>query len=142
MSYSLVIKSGLLAFLPVVVTLGVWIWLKAEKLIAPSDLLRSGFFFPSTAGEAIRSGFVIWFGISLAACLVCGAIYYLVTQKWHWQALYFAFLLSGLAVLGSLLAFFLDVHWMRVSTGETLIVGIGFGVLIPWFAQRQLRDYT
>jgi hypothetical protein len=142
MRYSLVIKSGLLAFIPVIVTLGVWILLQAEKLITPAETLRSGFFVPSTAGEAIRSGFVIWFGLSLAVSFVCGAIYYLVTQKWHWQALYFAFLLSGLAVLGSLLAFFFGVHWMRVSTGEMLIVGIGFGVFIPWFAQRQLRDYT
>lgn len=142
MTYSRALKSSFLALIPVLVALAIWILLRANSLVQLSQDLDPGFFVPTTMGEAIRSGYIIWFVVSFLLSFVCAYIYYLVTNKWHWKALYYAILLTGVAVIISLLAFMSGMKFAVEATGEMMIVAIGFGVFIPWFAQKNLRNYS
>jgi hypothetical protein len=141
MSYVRVIKSSLLALIPVVLTLAVWIMFRGDQLAALFQNLRLLFFMPVSTIQAILGGWLVWFSIALVFSFIGGYFYYWVTQKWHWPAIYYALALSGLGVLISLLIYFLQSPLAAESAGELLIVAIGFGVFIPWFAQQNLRQY-
>lgn len=142
MSYGRVIKSGLLAWLPVVFTLVIWIIFQAENLMQVYPLGPLGRWVPTTNFEAALVWTVIWLVISLGLSFIFGGIYYFVIQKWHWKVLYFAILLPALAAIISLLAYMIDLKLMVQASGELLIVAVGFGVFIPWFDQQNLRDYS
>jgi hypothetical protein len=142
MPYTSVIKSSLLALIPVLAVLAVWILYRAENLVRLSFYLEPGFFVPANSGQAIRNGYLIWFVVSFLVSFICGYLYYLVTQKWHWKALYYAIFITAVAVTISLLAFISGLKLAVEATGEILIMAIGFGVFIPWFAQQNLRNYS
>ena len=142
MRYGRVIKSGLLAWLPVVFTLVIWIIFRAGNLIQVFPLGLLGRWIPNTNFEAALVWTIIWLVISLGLSFIFGGIYYAVIQKWHWKVLYFAILLPVFAAMISLLAYMTNLKLMVQATGELLIVAIGFGVFIPWFDQQNLRDYS
>jgi len=142
LSYSSVIRSSLLALLPVIAALALWILLRADNLAQLYQGVEDSFFRPDTAGEAFRKGLVIWFITALACSFIFGCLYSWVTRKWHWQALYYAFLASALGIAVSLTAYVLKIELAMQSTGELIIIAIGFGVFIPWFAQKSLRAYS
>ena len=140
MKYSGIVKSGFLALIPVLAALALWILFRADSLVRLSRDLNPGFFVPTTSGEAVRSGYVIWFVVALAVSFICGYIYFVVTQKWHWKALYYAIFLTGVALIISLLAFISGMKFAVEATGEMLIVAVGFGILIPWFARKNAAN--
>jgi hypothetical protein len=142
MAYSRVIKSSLLALIPVLVALAIWIIFRGEKLEQLSRDLNLEVMVPNNNFEAIRIWSLIWIVISVVLSFLCGGIYFWLTQKWHWKALYYAIFVTGVAVLISILAYAAGIIVLRAASGEILIAAIGFGVFIPWFAQRNLRDYS
>jgi ABC-type sugar transport system permease subunit len=142
MSYGRVVKSGLLACLPVVFTLVVWIIFRSGNLLQLYPIGLLGGWIPSTNFEAALVWTIIWLMISIGLSFIFGGIYYTLIRKWHWKVLYFAILLPVMAASISLMAYMINLKSMVGATGELLIVAIGFGVFIPWFEQQNLRDYS
>ncbi len=142
MRYRSVIKSGLLAWMPVLITLAVWIVFRGNNLVQLYQEMVPGFWVPINPLKAAGSWFMVWLVISLALSFFYGAIYFWSTQKCHWKVLYFAILLTAAAAAVSGLAYLTGIRLVAEAAGETLISAIGFGVLIPWFAQQNLRNYS
>ncbi len=142
MKYIRVIKSTLLAWLPVAVTLAIWLFFRADSLLEITEALLPGFFVPSSTWSVLWRTYVIWLIISVLTSFVCGLLYYLLTQKRHWKALWYAVFQSLLAVLLCLVAWLFDFKPVYLYTGEIMIMAIGFGVFIPWFDQKSLRQYS
>jgi hypothetical protein len=136
MNYIKVIKSGLLALIPVSIALAIWILLRADSLVNLSKELPAGFFVPTTSGEAIRSGVVIWFAVAFIASFICEGIYWLITRKWHKNAIVYALILVAVAMLISLIAFISGKSYALEASGEILIVAFGFATILPWIAQH------
>ena len=136
MSYAKVIKSGLLAFIPVLIALVIWIFLRADSMVNISKELAPSFFVPTTAWEAIRSGFVIWFAVAFVASFFCEGIYWLIIRKWQKNAIVYALILVAVALLISLVAFISGKSYALEASGEILIVAFGFATILPWIAQH------
>jgi hypothetical protein len=128
--------SGLVAEGAVAAGLAFWIWLRADSLVRESEGLAPGFLVPETAGEAVRTGYLIWSIVSV----VCGllvVVFYAFLSRWGRRGRFlFGGLVAGAAVLVSVMAFVSKMPFAVEATGEVLIVALAFGLLMPWVLSR------
>jgi hypothetical protein len=131
-----VLKSGLVAFIPVAAALAVWIFLRSDNLAKLSEGMEPGFLVPETPGDALRIGLTIWLPTSLILSLVSSLFYYFSVSKWRWRPWQYAAVPVGLAVLISIAAFAAGMPFAVEATGETMIIALGYGILIPWLSRK------
>jgi hypothetical protein len=136
--FSDIVKSAMLAEIPVMFALALWIWFRAADLVRLSKDLPAGFLVPRTVGEAVRNGCIIWLVVSLTACFAASGIYQLLICRLNWRPIYFTVLLVGVALAVSVFAFVSGMVFAVEATGELLIVALGFGLFIPWLSDKKL----
>jgi hypothetical protein len=139
MSLTRVIKRVLPVIVLVVAALAVWILIRSSALVRLSAGMDPGFFVPESRYDAIETGLIIWTPIAIVLGFVSAVTYWFAVTRWHWRLWHFALIPLGLAVLVSAAAFAQDMAFKVEAAGEVMIIGLGYGVLMPLLARRRER---
>ncbi|HSW58559.1 MAG TPA: hypothetical protein VLH15_09165 [Dehalococcoidales bacterium] len=140
-TFSRVLKSGLLAWILIVIVIGIWISFRTRIIEQYYRDLSSSWLSDAHIIQIVLLWFLAWFLISLALSLVCSGFFYWWIQKHHWKALHFALVLCVLGTSLCLAAFLADNKILTLAAGEIMIITIGYACFLPWLAQKELREY-
>ncbi len=130
-------KVVLASYAPVIASILLMIVVRSHDLAreAVEGGLSPGFFVPLTATQAITSGFTIWIPGALGVGILAYALHWELRERLHFGRWSFLAITTILGVLmaGGLIAS--GNSFAPEGAFEMLACGVGYGILVPYFAQ-------
>jgi hypothetical protein len=132
------------SYVPVVVSIYVMILFRGQDL-ANETLnagLEPGFFNPTTATEAVYSGFIIWTLGALLVGILALSLFEVLRRYARIDRTRYIAITTVLAILMSVGLYVNKVPFAPEGAFEMFACGIGFGIMIPYFSGREASVTT
>jgi hypothetical protein len=133
------LKVMVLSYIPVIITILVMIVIRADDLARENNEagLGQSFFNPTTPEQAIVAGFIIWILGAFFVALLAVALYGVLRSKAKMPPYLFPFITIPLSILLAVNLFVTDNPFAVEGAFEMLTCGIGYGLLVPLFYERE-----
>lgn len=134
-----IVKIILTAYVPTAIAILVMIVVRAHNLANESITAgdEPGFFVPTTASEAVISGFIIWIPGALFVGVLAFALYAAMTRYLGINAWTYFVITLAFATLLSAGLYLNKVAYAPEGTFEMYACGVGYGFLIPFLSSRK-----
>lgn len=136
---SRLLRVMVFSYVPVIVTILIMIILRANDLTLENNNagLEQSFFNPTTPEQAIIAGFTIWIIGAFFVAFLAVVLYGIIGNRTKRGPLTFLTITLVLSFIIAVGAYMAKIPFAPEAAFEMMACGIGYGLLVPAFYERE-----